>query len=959
LPEIAAARGYWSAQRKTELKQLGFGDRQCTVPALVAPVWTLAGEIGTYQIRPDQPRINHDGKPIKYETPGKSRLVLDVHPFIREKLRDPGVPLFITEGVRKADAGVSVNLCCVGVLGVWAFRGTNEFGGKTALPDWEYIALNGRDVYICFDSDVMTKPQVHAALVRLKAFLEQRGANVRLIYLPPTADGRKVGLDDYVAAGRSVEDLLALASDEMRSAPQTGTEPLLAGPYRETEDGLVWLKHTRDGEIPTPLTNFRARIVSQVIEDDGAETRRLIELEARMKGRVHRFTMRAGELAGMNWPLEHLGSGAVVYAGFGVRDHVRAAIQLSSGDAPERRVYTHTGWRMIDGGWCYLHGGGAIGPVGPVQDVSVELPGRLGLFVLPEPPEGERLKEAVRASVALLDVAPHSVTVPIFCAIWRAAMGACDFSEHLFGPTGEGKTELSALAQQHWGKDLSSRNLPGNWASTSNALEGLAFQAKDALLVIDDFAPSGGATEISRYHRDADRLLRAQANRAGRQRMRADTSLRPAKPPRGLILSTGEDIPRGWSLGARMLAVELPKDAMNWNRLTECQQQAAEGKYADAMAGYLRWIAPQYEEVLSHSLQAQMLDLRQAATRSRVHKRTPEIVANLAIGLRSFLAFAQEVGAMSAEEAADLWRQGWKALGESASAHSAHQAAAHPADLFVRLLRAAIASGRGHLAGPDGGEPEAPKAWGWREERGERHPLGSLVGWVAGADVYLEPDAAYAAAQSLGQATGDGIPVQPRTLHKRLHEKGLLASVDETRKTCPVRKTLAGARRTVLHLRASSLLPDLETDQTDQTGQDLPDGDRETQDGQLPGQFPAFRPERTDQPNCPQVGSEDQGTTQRDGVGSSVSSQEQEAPGGIAAAASRESAGPMNPPRPCYACKGTRFWRDHYGVEHCAVCHPPADERMVMSWVRAPAASSDMNGGKPGAQDRLAKDGAT
>ena len=184
-PEVAAARGYWSATKKAEVEALGFGRRQCSVPALVAPVRTVTGGIGTYQIRPDQPRINHDGKPVKYETPGKSRMVLDVPPAVHDNLRDPSIPLFITEGVRKADAGVSMDLCCIALLGVWNFRGSNEFGGKTALADWECIALNGRQVYIAFDSDVMLKPQVHQALARLKAFLEQRGAQVSVIYLPP------------------------------------------------------------------------------------------------------------------------------------------------------------------------------------------------------------------------------------------------------------------------------------------------------------------------------------------------------------------------------------------------------------------------------------------------------------------------------------------------------------------------------------------------------------------------------------------------------------------------------------------------------------------------------------------------------------------------------------------------------------------------------------------------------
>ena len=48
---------------------------------------------------------------------------------------------------------MSKGLCCIALLGVWSWRETNEHGGKTALPDWELIALNGRDVYITFDSD--------------------------------------------------------------------------------------------------------------------------------------------------------------------------------------------------------------------------------------------------------------------------------------------------------------------------------------------------------------------------------------------------------------------------------------------------------------------------------------------------------------------------------------------------------------------------------------------------------------------------------------------------------------------------------------------------------------------------------------------------------------------------------------------------------------------------------------
>ena len=173
-PEVVDARGYRTVNTKAELKKLEFSETQRITPALLIPIYGPDGEVATHQTRPDEPRWK-DGKPIKYETPRASRMTLDVHPGVREKLRDPSVPLFITEGVKKGDALVSRGLCAVALIGVWNWRGTNKHGGKTALADWEYIALNnGRQVYIVFDSDVMLKPQVYAALVRLKAFLEGR-----------------------------------------------------------------------------------------------------------------------------------------------------------------------------------------------------------------------------------------------------------------------------------------------------------------------------------------------------------------------------------------------------------------------------------------------------------------------------------------------------------------------------------------------------------------------------------------------------------------------------------------------------------------------------------------------------------------------------------------------------------------------------------------------------------------
>lgn len=823
---VLVQRGYRTVESKAELERLGFGRSQRNTPALLVPIYSPDGEVVLYQSRPDSPRIKR-GKPVKYETPAGSRMVLDVHPLCRKRIADPSAPLFVTEGIKKVDALVSRGLCAVALIGVWNWRGTNEHGGKTALAEWERVALNDRTVYIVFDSDVMEKREVYAALSRLKRFLEHRGAKARLVYLPGGEGAAKQGVDDYLAAGHTVDELLSHVSAELREPPREEGSSL---PYRATPAGLVWDKPTQNGMVPTPLCNFTARIVADIAEDDGAEVRRRFELEARLKDRSYRFSVPSGQFAGMGWATEHVGAGAIVYPGFGAKDHARAAVQLLSGDVPEEHVYAHTGWREIGEEWVYLHAGGAIGRVGRVKDVRTELTGGLGGRMLPDPPEGDELKEAVRSSLHLLRLAPARITATLLAATYRAPLGETDFGIHISGPTGEGKSELAALSRQHYGSGLDSRTLL-SWESTENAIEGITFQAKDQIEVLDDFAPTGTSYDVQRWHKKADRVFRAKGNASGRQRMRADTTLRPDKPPRALLVSTGEDIPRGQSLRARLAIMELSPGELEWPRLSGCQRDASGGRYAAAMSGYVRWLASQHEEIRA-GMTRERTALREIAGSSLQHRRTPGIVADLALGLRYMLRFAVDVGAVDEARAQELWAWGWQALGEAAAAQQEHQAAGDPTRRFGELLSAAIVSGRAHVAGPDGEEPSKPGLWGWRRatvgtgdfEREEWRPQGQRIGWIDGQDLYLEPEASFAAAQGQGRDSGDALTVTSRTLRKRLHERGLLISTDEARQVLTVRRNLGGSRRSVLHTADDFLSP--HTDQPDQPDHGRSEADR-------------------------------------------------------------------------------------------------------------------------------------
>jgi hypothetical protein len=832
-PAVALERGYRSVTVRTELRRLGFTDAQARIPALLLPVWSVAGEIGNYQLRPDAPRINQRGKPVKYELPAHSQMLLDAHPRIQPLLGDPGTPLWITEGIPKADAAISVGLCCVALLGVWNWRGTNGMGGSAALGDWEAIALKGRQVHVAFDSDVMTKKEVFAALERLGALLSSRGAHVHYVYLPSASGGRKMGLDDFLAEGHSVDDLLNLSESVLRRPPREGIDTD-AGPYVATPHGIVYRKPTQNGDVDQPLSNFTARITEELIADDGVSERRDLRIEGTLAGGspLPAITVPLARFPAMDWPVREWGTCTIVVAGMGTKDRLREAIQRLSPDVSRRRVYEHPGWREIaENEWVFLHAGGAIGADGPVAGLDVSLHGSATRILLPEPPTGSELQEAILASLDLLELAPDPIMAPLLAGVYRAVLCQilpADCSLFLVGPSGVYKSELAALAMQHVGAGFDRLHLPAQWSATANYLERSAFDFKDVPLVIDDFAPTGSQIDIARLHATADRVLRGVGNRGGRGRMSADGTLRPDYPPRGLVIGTGEDAPKGHSVRARTLILEVAPGDVDRDRLTVSQADGREGRLVAGLAGYIQWLTarmPQLHEVLP----AQVETLRAQARHHGSHARTPDAVAQMALGWSLFLCFAAETGALGSDDIEAVFARVWTALGTTAAHQAQHQVSEEPARHFIDLLGSAIAGGYAHVASEGGTAPMSPEPWGWRlkfigsgdHERPEWQPQGARAGWIDGDDLYLDLGAALTAVQRVGQATGSPITVTSKTLAKRLAERGYLRSTDKAQGEVQVRRTLQGQRRRVLHLAASAILLD-ESGQSGQPGQSAP-----------------------------------------------------------------------------------------------------------------------------------------
>lgn len=137
---------------------------------------------------------------------------------------------------------------------------------------------------------------------------------------------------------------------------------------------------TTDEQI---LANFMAWITEERLEDDGAEPIRMVTLDATLSSgkRFPEIRIAVPEFYSLAGILKALGTEAVVSPGPMVKDRIRHAIQLYSNRKkyPQRHVFTHLGWRQVDGEWCYLHAGGSI-----PSKAEVSVDKALQRYILPQ-----------------------------------------------------------------------------------------------------------------------------------------------------------------------------------------------------------------------------------------------------------------------------------------------------------------------------------------------------------------------------------------------------------------------------------------------------------------------------------------------------------------------------------------------------------------------------------------------
>jgi hypothetical protein len=583
-----------------------------------------------------------------------------------------------------------------------------------------------------------------------------------------------------------------------------GTKAIAGTKYYEDNARLV----KRDKNGPIMLSTFTARITRRLVYHDGPKSTTYFEIQGQRHNPeqpdqpidLPQILVSAADFSGMSWALEKWGSDAIIFPEANAVADIRTAIQLASRPTT-KNIYTHTGWTEIDGLPTYLHFNGGINHTGNNKAITVQLPNELSRYSLPEP-SVQAFTESLRASLRLVNLGPPEITWPILLATFRAAIGDADFAVHIAGRTGSFKSELASLMQSHYGAQMDARHLPASWSATANALEALTYRAKNAIITIDDYVPVGSSYQVKALDAKVDQVIRAQGNQQGRARLGDATQLQQTYYPRGIILSTGEDIPTGHSVRGRMMILELEPNSINPTKLTAAQKSRP--LYAQQMSNWIQWIAQTqpFQELrdLAQHKRDEYIDIG--------HGRTPTMLGQLIATAHLLERFARQ-STIDPKLVATIATSAEQALVDAARNQTQYLQQADPVLGFLETIRSLIGTDKGHFRTLNGGVPIDAPQWGWKTEEVEGEmqrykPQGPCLGWINTSQqlFYVNADII---PMIIGRSGGK-IALTETTLLKRLAGSGIVPKRDSARQRNTIRITAEGIQRQVVPIMISSLI---------------------------------------------------------------------------------------------------------------------------------------------------------
>jgi len=591
--------------------------------------------------------------------------------------------------------------------------------------------------------------------------------------------------------------------------------------HRIGEDGIELRTGRGDNITYELIANFSARIIRQIdfVEDESLG--RSFELHATLRGRAVTVHVPAADFEKLDWVKEQLGAEAWMIASPSMRREIPSIIQRESlGRIETERVYTSTGWIRHDAQDVFVHASGGLGSNGLLTDLRVELPTQLNKVQLVAP--GANAPGQQQALEQLLAGLPQDVAYPLLAAIVAPPLQV-HYSMHISGQTGSFKSEVAAIAMSFYGSEFRRQSLPESWSSTANALVKCAHHARDILMVIDDFKPSHSRYGRQQQQDAFDRVIRATANQSDRSRLNRSSQHQQQYHPRGFVLSTGEELPQGQSMRARLWEGRLKPGQIRSEDLTVIQQAAHNGTYCQLMSGFIQWLAAD-KSAVQKQLQQRIQHHRECFGRQSGHRQAMEVAGSLMAALEIFFQYLTTGGILPAEasqrhlqQASIIFQQGIQSMAMQVQEQD-------PLEQFREALQEALATGQAQLGYGSQGlrapkEDPSPRGDDIRLVPVDELPRPATMGCIVGQNIYLYPDTCLQLARKL-MPDEQFLPCKAE-LARRLHETGWLSDtdIDSSRQTYSVRRIIGNQRVTVWCTHLAFLRDD--QDRTDQESPSL------------------------------------------------------------------------------------------------------------------------------------------
>jgi hypothetical protein len=275
----------------------------------------------------------------------------------------------------------------------------------------------------------------------------------------------------------------------------------------------------------------------------------------------------------------------------------------------------------------------------------------------------------------------------------------------LLGRTGSMKSTVAALMTSFFGS-FSATDLPMSFRDTANSITHSAFSLKDVLTCVDDYHPTG-RKESESMKAIMQTVARGYGDRAARNRLTPEITLREARPPQGNVIVTAEFAPDiGESGTARLFCIEMKPGQIDLPHLTELQERAAKGQLTHMMYAYTEWLKETYLcdndryarflEMLAEEYQNERACWRATLRENKVkfHDRIPDTLACLQLGFNYVMGFLLHSGVLMQKDVDEITER----FNTIMFNHAAHQSEAveqdRPTHIFIRKLLAMLDCGQ-------------------------------------------------------------------------------------------------------------------------------------------------------------------------------------------------------------------------------------------------------------------------